>query len=279
MQTLDANNIRTAYTGGLHYAPQGTPHPTSITGALPAVWKGLGYLASEGPKRSTKKTIVEKKAWQENAVVLSDVEDADFNWVIPTIETKAELIPLAWGGSVNPATGLYTISATRLGDIYEFLFETVDKRTLKKTWQMWTGQVIEVDDQGYTSTDILGLGMTIKCRGDITVIDESMISTGGGTIPVGGTISMTVAQGTDANGNTLIVDGTVTGANGDDGVNVTIQPTSGPSESRTTSVNGMGDFTVTIPVSGIVSAGDIAVTASTLPDGNATGSTTFNYVP
>lgn len=100
--------------------------------------------------------------------------------------------------------------------------------------------------------------------------------TGGGTT---GTISLDVVQGTDANGNTLVVSGTVTGATTDDGVNVTATPTSGPPSSQTYGLGVDGSFTVTLPISGIVSAGNITVSANTLPDSQATGSVQFNYVP
>jgi hypothetical protein len=282
MANLDANKVRFTRTGAFYEAPLGTPFPTDTSTPLPSAWIGWGYLGPDGPSRSLSSKSSDIKAWQDNETIATINTESSATYTIPAMETRKEIIETVYGSVVSGANGSYSIKPGKAAVRKCFVLETVDPRTLNKVRECWIAEVTEVADSKYTSTDAFIVVPTFKVFGDIFVIDDSLKVTGptGPTEPTGptGTISMTVAQGTDANGNTLEVTGTVTGATTDDGVSVVAQPSQGPSDSRTTSVNMNGEFFVVIPVSGITPSGDnITINASTLPDGQAAGSTQFTY--
>lgn len=276
MANLDANKVRFTRTGAFYEAPLGTPFPTDTSTPLPSAWIGWGYLGPDGPSRALSSKSSDIKAWQDNETIATINTESSASYTIPAMETRKEIIETVYGSVVSGANGSYTIKPGKAAVRKCFILETVDPRTLNKVRECWIAEVTEVADSKYTSTDAFIVVPTFKVFGDIFVIDDSLKTVV--TTPAGGTISMTVVQGTDANGNTLEVTGSVTGATTDDGVSVTVQPSSGPSASTTTSVSG-GVFTAVIPVSPITGAGSISVTASTLPDGQATGSTDFVYTP
>jgi hypothetical protein len=277
MANLDAKKVRFTRTGAFFEAPLGTPFPTDTSTPLSGAWTAWGFLGTDGPSRGLSSKATDIKAWQNNETIAS-IYEGDATYTIPAMETRKEIIETVFGTVVDTANGSYTITSGKAKVRKCFVLETVNPVNLNKTREMFVAECSEIADTKYSNTDAFVIVATFKVFGDITVIEDALKVAGstGGTGSTG-TIDMTVVQGTDANGNTLVVSGTATNHTPDDGVSVTIQPSSGPSATTTTSVDGSGAFTATLSVSPIVSDGDITVTASTLPDGKATGSTTFAY--
>jgi hypothetical protein len=269
----------------IYAVPAGTVI-TSATQALPAGAINLGEVTTDGWKWtrststqdiSTNNEGVTRKLIQSSEVTLAATLMDDNKVVREFIHGVKEGLngEIAGDGKTAYAGGIVADSVDN---------QLPNGTTKVKRVFFPATQVTSTDDVVINSGSAVQYGFTATANAvngkkyhefNAVIGEEVTPPTGGNT----GTISLDVVQGTDANGNTLVVSGTVTGATTDDGVSVTAQPASGPSSSQTYGLGVDGSFTVTLPISPIVGAGTITVSANTLPDSQATGSVQFDYVP
>ena len=186
MSTLNAKNVRFARTGGLWSAPVGTALPTSNTDPIPATFQSWGYLGPDGIGEAISQTSEDVPAWQNGDIVGTVVTESTATYSVPAMETRKHIIEEVYGTVVNEVDGSYEIDPGAVKPRRLFIMEVVDTTTMKKMRKTFEGQVTEVGEINYTSTESIILTPTIKVFGKIKVVDDALIAetsggeTGGG---------------------------------------------------------------------------------------------------
>lgn len=115
----DASNVRVGFDGALYYAPKsdtlvlpGPPVGTIAAGkgdkgedaalvkaapTIPAEFKDVGFLSSDGLTFARNTDYSEVKAWQKSTVVRKSLTSADLTLQFTMIETRPEALELFFG--------------------------------------------------------------------------------------------------------------------------------------------------------------------------------------
>lgn len=171
MAILDRKNTKIARTGVLWEADLDTPWPTSNTEIITAPWRSWGYLGTDGLGEELSRSEEELKAWQDNETIDTIVTDSGLTYSVPVLETRKHVIETIYGTTVNP-DGSYHVDPGAVRPRRKFVFESVDKRTMKKTMTKFIGTVTDLGSINYTSTEFLIITPTIKTFGGKDVIDD-----------------------------------------------------------------------------------------------------------
>lgn len=163
--SLLAPAVRVGITGELYAAPIGTAAPSDSTTALPAAWKGLGYISDDGVEEVHDDKVEEITAWQ-NATVVRAVRSQSLMRISATlIEHKGEVLKLFHPGSTIVATGANAWKmdvVPPVSDKREFVVDVIDGTSHLRIF-IPNGEVTERDNITYSSGDPVGYKVTITC--------------------------------------------------------------------------------------------------------------------
>lgn len=177
MANLDAKNVKIARSGMFYEAPLGTKVPLTNTEELDPLFKAWGYLGPDAIGEAISESVEDMPAWQNGDIVASIATESSATYTVPAMETLPHIIETVYGTVVDRTTGRYTIKPGASRETKLFLFETIDTRgrVPKKTRKYFEGQVTEIGEVSYTSTDAVIITPTIRVFGDIEVIDDALI--------------------------------------------------------------------------------------------------------
>jgi hypothetical protein len=164
---LNADNVTSALTGAVVYAPLGTAAPTTPTEVWGAGWVDLGYCNEDGITEAESRDWEEIVAWQNRAVVrrLLTGNTTTFQFVV--IENTRQALELRHSGSTIETTGdvhrLEIMAPNE--DLRAFGFDIID---LDRHHRMIVprGSVTEVEDIAYKNGEAIGYGFTIAAYPD-----------------------------------------------------------------------------------------------------------------
>ena len=159
---LTAGNVRAAISGELYVAVLGTALPTDTSTALPAAWKGMGYVSEDGVTQENERDTEDIIAWQNAATVRTRVTSAKESFNFTLIETKKDVIEFAYGTTVTQSAphGTYTITPGSTGGIKAFVLEIIDGTQIKRIG-VAQGELVERGETVYGIEDAVGYECTV----------------------------------------------------------------------------------------------------------------------
>jgi hypothetical protein len=166
--TLNASNVRVALTGAAYVGP-----PASVLPATPeAMWGtgfvDLGYISEDGITEAHDDEVTEHKAWQNGAVVRTDITGSKATFSFTLIETTAAGVGLYYKGT--PVTGEDDGPATveirtPSPDPRTFGFDVIDGLEVIRT-TIAIGQVTERGEIVYKNDEPVGYELTVTAYPD-----------------------------------------------------------------------------------------------------------------
>lgn len=160
-------------TGGILYAPTGTPLPTDSVTALDAAFLGCGYVTKDGLSGNEERDIEEVKDWGGITVATLQKgfkDEFEFGFLEFLNETVANTIYGTDQVIATPANGSHgTQLAVKVGNIeaphgswsFEMKHGTKTARIVVPD-----GQITKVDKVDYKSDDLIGRKVTLSCYPD-----------------------------------------------------------------------------------------------------------------
>ena len=164
-----ASNVRVGVTGAVYKAPTGTALPTSVSAALNAAFRDVGYISEDGVTTSTPTDTNDIRAWQNGDIVRRVQTSHDFTIAFTMIETNAEVLEMYYGNfTAGPggASGVVEVRSEQ-GWRGEIVLHVVDDDQLIRV-VVPDGQITERDDVAYVNGDAIAYGVTITCYPDVT---------------------------------------------------------------------------------------------------------------
>lgn len=165
---LDSSNVSVAVTGAVSYAPTGTTAPTDANTALPAAWKDVGYLSSDGVTETRDRSTNNIVAWQNAEVVRTVVTESSISVTFTMIETNADSLALFYGAAVNTTDGSVTIDPAETGGRRAVAIDYVDGADYVRLF-LPQAEVTEVGESSLTSGDPVGYEVTLTGYPDGTL--------------------------------------------------------------------------------------------------------------
>jgi hypothetical protein len=166
--SLVSSNVRVAVTGVVSVGATSTTAPTSVSSALDAGFKDLGYVGEDGVTETRNRDTNKIKAWQNADVVREVVTESDLQFKFVLIESKKETVETFYGASVDSATGKIVIVPASTGGRKSWVYDIVDGSKLIRTYAA-EGEVTEVGDVVYVSGDPIGYEVTVTCYPNSTI--------------------------------------------------------------------------------------------------------------
>lgn len=159
---LNSDNVSSALTGAVYYAPLGTVAPADPVAPWGTGWVDLGYVSEDGLVEAESRDWEEIKAWQNRAIVRRLLTDNETTFAFTLIEnTKAALELRHAGSTMSTTTGVHTLEVMVPQEaFYAWGFDIIDgdehhRITVPK------GSVTEVEDITYANGEAIGYGFTV----------------------------------------------------------------------------------------------------------------------
>jgi hypothetical protein len=168
MTAIDASEVRVGITGELFKAPLGTAAPTDSTTALPAAWKGLGYISEDGITESWDDSVDNIVAWQNATTVRSATTESTGTLALTLIQTRGMVLETFHRGSqvTQPTTGNFRLDVKPIvADPSCWVLEVIDGT---KHLRIFCGnaEITERGDIVYANGEPVGYPITITVYPD-----------------------------------------------------------------------------------------------------------------
>jgi hypothetical protein len=170
---LNSNNVRVAVTGAWYTAPTATVGPTSAVSALLPAFVDLGYLSGDGSTKSTDRSTTDITAWQAAAKVRTVITDSGVAFAFTLIETTVAGVGLYTGSTVD-TSGKVSVNPGRTGGRKSFVLDVIDGTKVRRIY-IPEGEVTEVGDQTFSSSDAIGYEMTITAYASAAIGGDSYV--------------------------------------------------------------------------------------------------------
>ena len=157
---LDSSNVNVAVTGAVAYAPTGTTAPTDANAVLPAAWRDVGYLSSDGVTETRDRSTNNIIAWQNAEVVRTVITESSMSISFTMIETNTNSIELFYSATVDTTDGSVSIDPGDTGGRRAFVVDYVDGANFVRLY-VPQAEVTEVGESTLTSGDPVGYEVTI----------------------------------------------------------------------------------------------------------------------
>lgn len=155
--------------GAAWRAPLGTALPTNATSNLPAAYKGLGYISTDGLKHDINRTNSSTKAWGGDTVLDSETEKND-QYKFTCIEAlNDEVLKMAYGDSNvsgNLASGLSVLSNNTALSEAVYVFERILRNGVFKRTVISRGKVIGIEEISEDDSNVTGYAFTLNAYPD-----------------------------------------------------------------------------------------------------------------
>ena len=158
--TLNADNVRVAVTGALSLGSTSAVAPVDVDTALGTGWVDLGYISEDGVVEGRDRNLEPLRAWQNADLLREEVTEASMTFQCTLVETKAEVVSLFYGATVDPLDGSVTVNPSAPATRQKFVLDVVDGTELIRVY-IPSGAVTEVGEQTYASGTAVGYNVTI----------------------------------------------------------------------------------------------------------------------
>lgn len=159
-------------TGAIMSAPIGTDLPTSAVDDIEAAFVGSGFISEEGLTLSPSISTADIREWGGSLVRrLKESFDGTLSW--SNLETNEASLKMAFGDDAVTATAATTTHGNQLavavsGNLpavksWIFKIKDGDSRVLIV---VPNGQITELEDISFTSSDAIMYGVTLACYAD-----------------------------------------------------------------------------------------------------------------
>lgn len=163
--SLVSSNVRSAVTGAVSLAVEGTAGPTNANSALNVAFADLGYVGEDGVTETRDRSSDSIKAWQRADIVREVVTEASLTFTFVLIETKKATVELYYAAEVNPTDGSVIIVPSETGGRHALVIDVIDGDDFIRTW-VPSGEVTEVGEQVYQNGQPIGYEVTITAYPD-----------------------------------------------------------------------------------------------------------------
>lgn len=167
---LDKSNVAVAVTGAVSVGELTATAPTGTAGTLTG-FTDLGYISEDGITETLPESGEAEKirAWQNGAEVrlIGQPSDDSPEWSFTLIETKLEVIELAYGVTVNQTAteGDFVIDANTLREHKRFVIDVVDGAELERIY-IPEGEVVSLGERSLSGTGVIGYEITLRAHYD-----------------------------------------------------------------------------------------------------------------
>jgi hypothetical protein len=164
----DSSNVNVAVTGTVSFAPTDTAAPTDADTALPAAWRDVGYLSSDGVTETRDRSTSNIVAWQNAEVVRTVVTESSISVSFTMIETNAAALELFYGTAVDTTDGSVAIDPGETGGRKAVVVDFVDGADFVRLY-LPQAEVTEVGESSLTSGDPVAYEVTLTGYPDATL--------------------------------------------------------------------------------------------------------------
>lgn len=169
MQNADNVHVPKPAVGGAVYsADYGTSVPTDASTALQEGFNGLGYIHEDGITES-----IDGKAETMKAFGLDEVKvvrsEHEVTYTFHPIETNRHALAERYGQdnvTVDATGNLAVLVNDKQAPVRSYVFEVLLSETMVERTVVPRGQVVEVGERKYTSSDPLGSEIKVKALSD-----------------------------------------------------------------------------------------------------------------
>lgn len=165
---LDAANVDVAFTGAFYYAPLGATAPTDASSALPAAYRDVGLISSDGVRDMPSSSAQQIEAWQGAQIVRTVLTQAFIEVAFTMIESNPNSLELYYAAAVNTSDGSVAIDPGKTGGIRAMVLDYVDGDKYVRLY-LPRGEVTARDASEKTSGDAVGYPLTITAYKDNTL--------------------------------------------------------------------------------------------------------------
>lgn len=162
---LDADNTELSVTGAFYGGPMTATPPVTAIAALTG-YVCYGYTSEDGIEEQPSRTVDQKKAWQNNAVVQNVTTDGSVAYAVTFIETLPEVVEL-WHGATLDSTGKLTFNPGFNAAKMRFVVDIIDGNGEVER-HSFVGQVGSIDNRAFKAGDLRGFPLTINVIGNVT---------------------------------------------------------------------------------------------------------------
>lgn len=169
---MDSKNVsagKPMIGGAVHVAPIGTTLPTSVSAALAAAFKDLGYMSDAGLVNDGSRASQAIKAWGGVTVLTIQTEKNDI-WTFTMIECKnVEVLKQVFGESNVTVSGTGAITVTVNADeleAYSWVFDILLSDGSIKRCVLPYAKITNVGNINYTDSSAIGYETTLTALPD-----------------------------------------------------------------------------------------------------------------
>ena len=164
----DASMVSTGkpkVSGAVHFAPKGTPVPTSVNDTLDAAFVDLGYLSEDGVAVNQDNTSI--KAWGGDDVIVIKEESIAINFLQSKDENVLKVVFGEDNVTVDGVTGEITVKSTAdYSQAGVFVFDMIMRGNVPKRMVVPNGTISEVGSVTYKDKEAVIYPVTIQCNPD-----------------------------------------------------------------------------------------------------------------
>ena len=135
--------------------------PTTAVSVLGVTWKDLGYVSEDGVEETTEQNTTPLRAWQNQKVVRTLIEEGSIQYALTLIQTSADTVALYYGGTVDEATGSIVINPSQARPTIAMVIDVIDGDRVVRAYAP-EAQVVEVGSQVYQNGEAIGYEVTIE---------------------------------------------------------------------------------------------------------------------
>lgn len=135
--------------------------PTSAISVLGVGWKDLGYVSEDGVEETTEQNTTPLRAWQNQKVVRTLVEEGSIQYALTLIQTSADTVALYYGGTVDEDSGSIVINPSQARPTIALVIDVIDGDRVVRAYAP-EAQVVEVGSQVYQNGEAIGYEVTIE---------------------------------------------------------------------------------------------------------------------
>ena len=154
-------------TGAVHWAPKGTPVPTSVYDELDSAFLDLGYLSEDGVELGFDNTSI--KAWGGEDVIVFKDESIKINFLQSTDENVLKVVFGTENVTVDDETGeIHVKSMAEYSQEGAFVFDMIMRGNVPRRLVAANGTISEVGSVTYKDKEAIIYPVTITCNPDET---------------------------------------------------------------------------------------------------------------
>jgi hypothetical protein len=167
---LDSTKVDVAVTGAVAFAPTDTAAPTDADTALPADWRDVGYISTDGVVETRDLTTNNIVAWQNADIVRVVVTEASLAVTFTMIESNPNSLELFYGAPVDTVNGKINILPSRTGGRRSVVVDYVDGGKFVRLY-LPSAELTSVGEVTLANGDAVGYEVTLTAY-PVTVASE-----------------------------------------------------------------------------------------------------------